>query len=107
MTTFKFPVRYSPSSVRLKKKINNCTRKDAFRSILLQSYINEDWENFARPFAIIELVIFFVFVMLITVQFWQTSLDEAMMGFYSPFLTIVIPFLTVTILVFNILKEIL
>ena len=80
VTTYKFPPKFSDRSVDLKDEISECTRKDVFRTILLQGYINEGWENFAKKFAVIEFVLYLSFAILITVQFWQKNLEEAMMS---------------------------
>ena len=48
VTTYKFPPKYTDRSVDLKVEISGCTRKDVFRTTLLQGYINEGWENFAK-----------------------------------------------------------
>ena len=78
VTNYKFPPKFTPRSIALKVSIDGCTRKDAFRSTLLQGYINEGWEKFAQKFAIVELCLYLSFVILITIQFWQTNLEEAM-----------------------------
>jgi hypothetical protein len=70
VATYLFPPRLSPENIKLKESIVGCTKKEPFRTVLLQGYINEDWENFARPFAIIEFALYLCFVILITIQFW-------------------------------------
>ena len=106
VSTYMFPDRYSEESLELKEAIVKCNRKDVFRTTLIQSYINEDWQNFAQRYARIELVLYLCFVGLIMLQFWQTSLDEAVNSSKPSFLSAMIPILSVTLLVVNILKEI-
>ena len=47
VSAFKIPDRFTPKSIVLKKNTVDCTRKDVFRTSLIQGYINEDWKNFA------------------------------------------------------------
>ena len=73
VSTFKIPDKFTPESPELKKSIIDCNKKDVFRTTLIQSYIEEDWQNFAQKYAYIEFGLQFSFVILMMVQFWQTS----------------------------------
>ena len=104
--TYMFPRKLTEESIELKQAIIDCTRKEVFRTSLIQSYINEDWQNFAQKYAYIEFGFYFSFVTLVMIQFWQASIDEAYMGPVFPFLTAFTPTLTAMILIINLLKEI-
>ena len=60
-----FPDRYTPKSLELKKEIIDCNKKDVFRTGLIQTYINEDWENFAQKFAYADFGFYLSFAVLV------------------------------------------
>ena len=70
MSTFKFPDILSPENLELKGAIIKCNKKAVFRTDLIQSYINEDWENFAQKYAYADFFFYLSFVILIIIQFW-------------------------------------
>ena len=65
VSTFKLPDLFTKESLELKKAIVNRTKKDVFRTSLIQSYIAEDWENFASKYAWAEFIFQLSFVVLI------------------------------------------
>ena len=76
VSTFEIPDRCTPDNIRLKKALAVSTRKEIFRTSLVQGYIDEDWQNFAQKYAYIEFTIYLTFVTLFMLQFWQTSSDD-------------------------------
>ena len=62
VSTFKFPDLFTKESLELKKAIVNCTLKDVFRTELIQSYIDADWQNFAWKYAYTEFGFYLIFV---------------------------------------------
>jgi len=65
VSTFQIPDRFSPKSIKLKQKIVTCNKKDVFRTSLIQGYINEDWQSFAKWFAYAEFALYLIFVALV------------------------------------------
>ena len=47
VSAFKIPDRNTEEDIILKMNIVGCNKKNVFRTKLIQSYINEDWQNFA------------------------------------------------------------
>ena len=84
----------------------NCTKKDLFRTDLIQSYIDSDWQSFAQKYAYIEFAVQLAFVSLMMIQFWQFNEDEATLENESQLFRKTVPILTAILLVVNILKEI-
>ena len=64
VSTFLIPDRCTPKNIKLKKALVDSTRKEVFRTSLIQGYIDEDWENFAQKYAYIEFTIYLAFVTL-------------------------------------------
>ena len=64
---FKIPDRFTDEDIMLKESIFGCNRKNVFRTTLIQSYINEDWQNFAQWFAYGEFVLYLSFVSLVMI----------------------------------------
>ena len=104
--TYKFPDRFTRESLKLKKAIIECNRRDVLRTNLIQSYINEDWNNFAKKYAQVDFGIYLSFVVLVMVQFWQTSMDKASQAESSQYTIILVPVLSISLLIVNVLKEI-
>ena len=104
--SYLFPDIFTPESIELKEAIVDCTRKEVFRTNLIQSHIDQDWESFAQKCAYVEFGFQLCFVILVMIQFWQVSLDQAMAANESVFRTVVVPLLTMTLLVISLLKEI-
>ena len=73
---------------------------------MIQSYIDEDWKNFAQKYAYADFCLYFIFVSMIMIQFWQLSHDEAMMSGQYEIILILAPILSITFLFFNVIKEI-
>ena len=103
--SYMFPDLFSPESLELKEATVDCTRKEVFRTNLIQSYIDEDWQSFAKKCAHAEFVFQLFFVILVMIQFWQVSLETAIASNDSLIRSVLVPFLTIIFLVINILKE--
>ena len=58
------PDRFTPEHVELKRSIVGCTKKDVFRTGLIQAIINEDWQNFAQAYAYVDFSFYLCFVVL-------------------------------------------
>ena len=70
VSIFKVPDRCTDENIRMKKKLLSCNKKNLFRTKFIQSYINEDWQNFAQWFAYGQFVLYLSFAALIMIQFW-------------------------------------
>ena len=64
VSTFLIPDRCTPENIKLKEALAGSSRKEVFRTSLIQGYIDEDWENFAQKYAYVEFALYLAFVTL-------------------------------------------
>ena len=67
VSIFKNPDRFTDENIRMKEKLLACNKKNLFRTKFIQSYIDEDWQNFAQWFAYGEFVLYLSFVALVMI----------------------------------------